>query len=266
MRILTIPLLISSIFALGACSGDKSSDTSGTGTDSGTGGDDTSASAVHFSVSGSAANLLTGAAAAADLCVAVADPTAAIGGGELEILGSSTVGADGSFEVDDITTTSSVGLLVLVQDCEGDAVTVLPTATGIPKDSYIDLVEGDVISDFTAYSIDGTSQTSIQASLESAGYTGDLGTDGALVGFVFDSSGAPIDGATVAGASSSTTYYAASDGSYNTTSTAADANAMFMIPAAPVYNYSATAMGYTFTNVLAGSQPGFAVVIKFVAS
>ena len=44
------------------------------------------------------------------------------------------------------------------------------------------------------------------------------------------------------------------------------ARAMFVIPGAPVYSYAATADGYTFTPLLAGSQPGYAVIVRLVAA
>ena len=83
---------------------------------------------------------------------------------------------------------------------------------------------------------------------------------------MLDGSDAPIGDATVSGPSSATVYYLNADGSFNTTGTVAAVNSLFIIPAAPIYSYSASADGYTFsTTLLAGSQPGFAVVVRFRA-
>ena len=260
--LLTLGLLVS----LGACTGDKTTgdDSTSTGDDSSGGGDDSGA-VEGITISGTASNLLTGAAATAGLCVVAADPTAAVAGGELTILATSTVNADGTFSVSGVANTSAVGLLVIVEDCEGEGPTVLPTATGIKKDDYYDLAAGATLSDRQIYSIDATSQGAFQAGLTAAGYTGDLATDGALVGFVLDSSGSPVGGATVAGPGTATTYYLNADGSFDTDGTDASVNALFVIPAAPVFTYTASADGYTFSSVLAGSQPGYAVLIRFVA-
>lgn len=263
-----LPLLsLGLLVGLGACTGDDKSttdDSSGGGDDSSGGGDDSGA-VEGITISGSASNLLTGAPATEGLCVVAADPTAAVAGGELTVLATSTVNADGTFSVSGVANTSAVGLLVIVEDCEGEGPTVLPTATGIKKDDYYDLAAGATLSDRSIYSIDATSQAAFQAGLTVAGYTGDLATDGALVGFVLDSGGTAIADATVAGPSTATTYYMAADGSFNTSGTSASVNSLFVIPKAPVFTYAASASGYTFDSVLAGSQPGYAVLIRFIA-
>jgi len=173
-----LPLLsLGLLVGLGACTGDDKSttdDSSGGGDDSSGGGDDSGA-VEGITISGSASNLLTGAPATEGLCVVAADPTAAVAGGELTVLATSTVNADGTFSVSGVANTSAVGLLVIVEDCEGEGPTVLPTATGIKKDDYYDLAAGATLSDRSIYSIDATSQAAFQAGLTAAGYTGDLG-------------------------------------------------------------------------------------------
>ena len=90
---------------------------------------------------------------------------------------------------------------------------------------------------------------------------------------MLDGSDAPIGDATVSGPSSATVYYLnepyvspGGEVTFNTTGTVASAGSLFVIPAAPIYSYSASADGYTFsTTLLAGSQPGFAVVVRFRA-
>ena len=74
----------------------------------------------------------------------------------------------------------------------------------------------------------------------------------------------PVGGATVTGPATSTTYYFYGKG-FNTTGTVAAAGSLFIIPGAPVYSYACSAKGYTFDSVMAGSQPGYAVIVKFVA-
>lgn len=249
-------LSLITLFLLSACSGDDKTDDSA--------GETGDSAATGFNVEGTALGLLSGAAATEGLCVDVADPTAAIAGEEVEILASSTVGADGAYAVTGVETESVLGLLVVVVDCAGSGPTVLPTATGIKYAEYKDLQGGATISDFTIYSIDGASQTAFQAGLASAGYTGDLSVDGALVGFVIDEAGAGIAGATVGSSLSDTTYYMAADYSFNTTGTSAETRGLFIIPDAPISTYEATAAGYTFESVLSGSQPGYAVLSRFI--
>jgi hypothetical protein len=243
--------------------GDTDTDTdSDTDTDTDT-DTDADTDVTGFAVEGMAVNLMDGSAAAEGLCVHAADPTPAMAGGEIEVLATSTVGGSGAYSVTGIETDSAVGLLMLVADC-GDEGTVMPTATGMSTDSYAGLGDGDVIADRLIYSIDAASQGAMAAGLAHAGYAGDLAVDGALVGFVFDAAGAPVDGAVVTGPSGFPTYYFTGAG-FNTAGTVAAANAMFVIPAGPIYSYSCAADGYDFDSILAGSQPGFAVIVAFDA-
>ena len=251
------------MLALTACTDKTTDDTSSTADDSAT-TDDSGEPTGGFSISGTAKNLLSGEAATEGLCVSVADPTPALSGGELDIRSDTTVGAGGAYTAEHVETTSAVGLLMLVEDCAAEG-TVMPTATGIKRDAYSSLGDGDAITDQTIYSIDATSQAGIQAGLEGAGYTGDLGTEGALLGFVLDTDAStPIDGAVVGGGSA-TVYYANADGTWNTTATVAAARSMFIIPGAPIYTYTCSKDGYTFGNLLAGSQPTYAVIVRFLA-
>lgn len=263
-RFTGILFLIASL-ALGACADKESAGDSSTGGgDDSTSADDTSGTESGYTISGTAYNLMAGSAASAGLCVAAADPSAAIGGGEIDILASSTVGDAGVYAVTGISKVPAVGLLMLVQDCDGGG-TVMPTATGVSSSDLSGYGDGDVMSDRSIYSIDASSQANLQAGLAAAGYSGTLATDGALVGFVLDSAASPVGGATIS-AGSTAVYYLNADGSFNTVGTVAEARAMFVIPAAGVNSYAASATGYTFNTLLAGSQPGIAVIVRFLAT
>jgi hypothetical protein len=266
MRAITLPL---SVLLLVACSGrgGETGEVHDDYTDSSDPGDDTGSGEVEgFLVEGAAVNLMDPSASAdAGLCVHAADPTNAISGGAIEIIASGSVADDGSYSVAGIETTSAVGLLMLVEDCNDEG-TVMPTATGIAAASYTGLGTGDAISERAVYSIDGDTLQGIAAGLAAAGYAGDLEVDGALIGFVFASEGVPADGATVAGPDGYPTYYLQADGSWSEDSTVAATGATFVIPAAPIYNYIASADGLSFDALLAGSQPGYAVVVSFTAT
>ncbi|MBN1335880.1 MAG: hypothetical protein JXB39_07970, partial [Deltaproteobacteria bacterium] len=159
-----------------------------------------------FTVKGTAMNLMPPQAAHEGLCVHAADPTDALSGGELDILGSGTVGAGGAYEIPGIITDSTVGLLMLVQDCNDEG-TVMPTATGMSASTYASLEGGDVISDYVVYSVDMGTKATFQKGLGAAGYTGDLTQEGALLGFVLDATGNPVGDAMVSGPKGTTTYY-----------------------------------------------------------
>jgi hypothetical protein len=278
MRNLTLLTLL-----LTACSGDG--DTGGTTGDGGTtdggttdgGTSDGGTTDGGITITGTANDLVTGAAAAEGLCIYAADPTAAITGGELTIIASGITDASGAWSLSNVSTSSQVGLLMLAQDCGKGTLAVMPTATGISSSSYSGLADGDTLADVTSYVVDSTLQAGIDASLAAAQYSGSIATEGALLGFVFDTGGTPLSGVTVTGTGSgTTTYYAdadSTDGLFTSattgvnSSTDAYANAMFVIPAAPIWSYTAEDGGaHTFASVLAGSQPGYAVVVAFYGS
>jgi len=240
------------------CEEGDTCDTSDADTDT-----DTDTDVDGFDVKGLALNLLTQQPAAEGLCVHAADPTDALSGGELEILASGTVGAAGAYEVTGIVTDSTVGLLMLVQDCAAEG-TVMPSATGMSASTYATLEDGGVITDYKIFSLDVAARNTFQSLLGNAGYTGNFGTEGGLLGFVFDSTGMPVGDAVVTGPTGTTTYYFYGKG-FNTTGTVAAAGSLFIVPSAPVYSYTCAATGYTFDSLLVGSQPGYAVIVKFVA-
>jgi len=215
-------------------------------------------------IDGFAVDLLDPMTSAAEgLCVYIADPTASLSGGDLEIIGSGSVGADGAYLIEEVPPDSAVGLLVLVQDCDGDPVTVLPTATGLSTDAYRDLVEPECsVEDKTAFSIDAATQATLQGGLALAGFTGDLAVDGSLIGFALDASGQPIDGVTVSGPEGLVVYYFTGTGFDTASGTVAAASAMFVIPGAEIAEYTCQAGGYTFESTFIGSQPGFALVFS----
>jgi hypothetical protein len=223
-------------------------------------------------------DLALGVPSAGDLCVNVSDPTPAITGGDPLVLAETITAEDGSYLLENIETTSSLGLLVVVQDCpETDGPrTVMPTATGIASSSYSDLGDGDILDGQVSYSINATMEAGVDQSLTAAGYTGlAIGEAGTFVGFVFDDMGAPLSGATVActgvGCDGVNTYYQdgeAADGLFTSptgvnTGTDAAASSLFWIPGAPISNYEAEHADYSFESQLAGSSPGTAVLIAF---
>ncbi len=251
-------LRTSLILALAACGADATSDatTYSTGTTTGT-------TAAGFTVEGTAVLLLDPASPAPNFCISVLDPTPALAGGAPTVLASAVIGADGTFSVAGIETGSTIGILMAVSDCDPLAPSgALLTATGIEAADYADAAAGTVLSGYTAFVIDDGTAATLTGGLAAAGYAGDIAVEGSLVGFVLDAANAPVDGATVGAPDDVSVFYMSATG-LTSGPTSAAAGALFIIPAAPIFTYSATATGLTFAPVLAGSQPGTQVVIAF---
>lgn len=260
--------------ALVGCGGDAKCDsasdcvdtaTGAGGTTGGGGVGGTTGGGAGFTVAGRAALIVDPATnAPAGLCVDILDPTPALAGGLPEVLGSTTVGADGSFSVSGLVTTSSVGLLMAVADCADATVPSggLATATGIEAVDYTGVADGTVLSGYTAFFVDGATTAAWTAGLGAAGFTGDLAAGGSLLGFVLDPMGVGVDGAVVSGPPDVDIYYAAANG-FGTTGTLGAAGGLFLIPGAPIFTYGCSGGGYEYDSILAGSQPGFQVVVAF---
>ena len=185
-------------------------------------------------------------------------------------MSSTTVGAGGAWTATDVPYVG-LGLLALVRDC-GDEGNTFPSATGIPSDAYSDLEPGSTLEGAAALVITGDVGAGLQASLEAAGYTGDIATGGIVTGFILDAEGNGISGATM-GCGSCSPYYGDGDpsdglfstgGSANTSSDAA-ASGLFVVPDATLTTYGAEAEGYTFGSSPLAALPGSAVIAVFYA-
>jgi len=282
------PLVVMS--ALVACKGDKADDTSSesdadadSDADSDADADadadsdadsdaDADADPATFTVEGNAVNFASFEPVAAGLCIDALDPTNVLSGGAPEVMASATIGEGGAFSIPGVYA-PSLGMLLAVHDC-GSEGTVFPSATGVPSSAYADVADGGVVSGRTALSVDTPTKEFMEASFEAAGSAmADLDTYGVATGFIWDSTGMPISGATIT-CGACVAYYAdrdPSDGIFTTgsevnTSTNADAAALWAVPGATLTTYQPAADGYTFNSSPLAGLPGYAVIAVFQAS
>lgn len=218
------------------------------------------------------------------LCITAIDPTPAVTGGEPTTLGSARVCDGGEFIVANLQEAPTIGLFVVVDDCEGEALAdtadpeadlVYKTATGLSGDDIAGLGDGDALTGIDALVISSEYMATIQADAEAAGYTGDpLAEAGFMAGFALDSSESPVSGAEIVAGCCPNVYYAdddPKDGLFTTggqvnSSTSAEADALWLVPAAPVFTYECVDDGsHTWEPSLYGSLPGYGVLIRFVA-
>lgn len=271
MRILLVTLLLGGCWGRNIPYEGGVEDTGGTVVTSTCGADVDRSSG--FAAEGTTLDLGTGLPAAAGLCISAVDPTPALTGGEPTVLASSQVCEDGSFVVAGIQDAPSIGMFLILDDCEGAGDVVMKTATGIKPEAIADLGDGDTLAGVEALSVSMTWVQTEQTDLERVGWSGDLLTSGYMAGIVEDANGGPVSGATV-GCSDCVPqiYYEdgdPSDGIYGAdttanTSTLAEGDGLFMIPAAPIFTYTCTDDGsHTWDSTLLGSLPGYAVYIRF---
>ena len=268
------------IVSLAACGG-KGDDTSVTTDDTSITTDDTGETGTgvdaSFSMSGNTVDMMSMMPVSSDaLCMTIADPTAAIAGGELVVLTQTTIEAGtGAWATEAFETDSAVGLFMIASDCDGTGTVVFPTATGVSADNYATAGDGEDIGGLTSISINIMAAGGIDQSLTVAGSSKNLGDHGAMAGFVFDSAGVPVGGATVCGADCADTYYfdaTMNDGLFTTgpsvnSETAADAGGGFIVPGASVYTYVVDDGGaHTWDGLLFGALPGIVSFVQFVAN
>jgi hypothetical protein len=247
---------------------DADSDTD-TDTDTDT---DADADTLGFDITGVGIDLYAGLPVAEGLCLAVLDPSPILYGQPAEMLAAAQIGADGLFEVVDVSTTSQLGILMSLGDCDGSHTNVFPTNTGILPAYYEGMGEGDVVANQMALSVSMAFLGVLQQSIAAAGYDGDLEEDGFVLGFVFDIDGEPDDGVEI-GCRDCTVYYAdsspmdglfTSSGSLNT-ATSALGGGMWLIPAAGLESFTATSDHAEYREQVLGSEPGSATLGQFTA-
>ncbi|MCB9777653.1 MAG: hypothetical protein H6742_03740 [Alphaproteobacteria bacterium] len=232
-----------------------------------------------INISGVALDLQTGQPLTVDdsggtpLCVAAIDPAPAVTGGDPAYLIVSTLCDDGSFVLAGLEEVPSIGVMVGVYDCDSQG-TVMRTVTGVATEDFDGLGAGDTLEGVTAWSVSADYLATMQTDLGTT--ERDLGAEGFLAGFVTDSSGAAVGGASVTcgACGDRPTFYldgAPDDGlwgagtSFNTT-TSADGGGMFLIPAARITTYTCDDGGtHSWEGNLFGSLPEYAVFIEFDA-
>jgi len=247
------------LFALTACSADKGSDTSSTSDTSDT--SDSSATITHYTLSGTA--IAFGAArlpASEGACVTVLDPQGGIEGGTPQTLGTTTVGADGSFSVADIPAYEQPPL-ILIDDCGAQPPQLFPTGTPVQPELLAGVTDGDTVDGVIAVSLDVDHLDSLTSALTAAGSTANVTTDGMMFGFIWSTTDqSPIPNAQIQ-CTGCTVYYGDADDSDGLFSTAGVLNtatsdlSFFVSPAAPITTYTVSASGYTFDTVTVGAIP-----------
>ena len=211
------------------------------------------------------------------LCADLVDASALLEAGEPDVLATTTVQSNGEVSWFDVTNPADLPLALSVRDCDTANTTVFTSSTLVPGSHPGDLVAWVVTMEVLSRFQDG---------VELAGYTGDpLRAAGLFFGFVREDSATemPIRDAVVsctagAGCQPSNVFYldpspatpeqSATDQGVFTSGTLANgdivknaetssqAGAAFLVPAAPVADYTADDGGaHGFGVVRAGADP-----------
>jgi hypothetical protein len=208
--------------------------------------------------------------------VSALDPSTAVSGGVPTVIATAPVQSDGSYLVEGIDVKPSLGLVLNVAGCPnaGD----VPTNTGVAVETYQDLPDGGEITGKVIYRIGAELGENIDADLVKSGYKGKgIVPDGALLAFIMLEDKTPVQGATLTCTTCGAEYfyfdpdrpnsgYFMTDKTLNP-STHALTGAMVLVPAAPIYQYTADDGGaHTFETRTLGSQPGSVLISSFTGS
>jgi len=242
-----------------------------------TAGDTDTTFVIGFEVRGTIENIEDGATTADNLCIDLIDPTSKVfEGGDLLILDSTQVTAEGTFVFTGVTTSSSVGLLMLADDCDGGD-QYMGLATGIPSDTVNALDYGDVLEGQVLYFVEQEVINGYNTDLALAGYTGaGIQVDGSIMGWVIDGieleTAGPVDCAQVVPYSDETECYYAdgdtSDGLFTTggapnTETDLSGGGFYVCTPAPIGTYTASdCNGSEYYEILGGSVDGLAQWVR----
>jgi hypothetical protein len=225
----------------------------------------------EITISGMTAELFTQAPAGTSHCVDAVDPAAALEGGALNVLGTTTVNADGSYSVEGVDISKApLAIFLILRDCDAEDGSVFPSATGFSPDTYGTAQRGDELTSTVLY-ISSTTEAGLNGSLAAIGSTATL-DDGAIMGFVFNGE-TRVAGATVTCTGCGPTYYVDADPTDGLLSTAGNINEATMpgvglafIPSGPVAAYAVSHDDLNFEPGLFGSLPGIVAFTAWRAS
>ena len=246
------------IFSSVACTDGKDAATDSGGDSA---GGDSGAAEVQYTINGLAITFGPDQTPAAEgLCVEAVDPSPVLEGGEAEVVGQTTVGAGGAYTLSDLPLRDQP-TVVVIRDCDGAASTVYPTGSPVLPFEFQSITEGQVLDDVRSVSLTNTTLANLETGLALAGYTGDLAAEGFALGGIWTADQQPISGAVISCGGCGVYYTDAdpSDGPFTTggvTNTATSGPALWLIPAAPLVEYSVTAEGYSFPKVTFAAPPG----------
>ncbi len=249
-----------------ACKGDESDSSGG------------EPATATFSISGTVVDMGVpplGDVVTKNCTVSLLDPTKAVSGGTPTVI-AVTQSVNGEYRLEGIDQKPALGLALLVSDCgnTGDA----PTNTGLAVESYQDLEDGAEITNNVIYRIGADLVSNIDEDLVKSGYTGKgIVEDGALLAAILINETKPAPNATLSCSTCGASYfyfdndrpnsgYFMTDGTPNTV-TNPFAASLVLVPAAPIYQYSADDGGeHTFEPRTLGSQQGSVLVAKFTGT
>ena len=251
-----------------ACKG-KGSDSSGGETE-----------AATFSVSGVVMDMgvppLPSDIVTKSCTVSALDPSAAVSGGVPTVIATAPVQSDGSYRVEGIDVKPPLGLVLNVAGCPNAE--DVPTNTGVAVETYQDLPDGGEITSKVIYRISAELGQHIDEDLAKSAYKGKgIVPDGALLAFIVTDDKTPVQGATLTCTTCGAEYfyfdndrpdsgYFMTAGKLNT-STNALTGGMVLVPAAPIYQYTADDGGeHEFETRTLGSQAGSVLISSFTGS
>ena len=171
-------------------------------------------------------------------------------------------------------TSSTLGLVVLVEPCEGDedGATVYPSGTGVAADTY---AGGTDVAEKIAYILSTTVVDAIDGNLAALGHVdGDgeaanFADGGGLINFILDADEGPVADATVACAAGYCPAYYRSDvegfsfvDEAGEPTTATGSSGVAVMPGAPITTYNVSHADLAFDSRTMGSLPGKALFVS----
>jgi hypothetical protein len=151
-----------------------------------------------FSITGTSNDLMTGSASPEGVCVGAIKRGDMDTDGTAVSLGSSRIATEGYFEMTDVRLISG-GIYLRTMTCpaeEGDAAH-FKTMVPIKSTDIIALSDGDTLASTKPVTLEVSKVNSFKSSVDIAGGTGNIKTDGFVVGRLRTSTGAILSGATI---------------------------------------------------------------------
>jgi len=193
----------------------------------------------------------------------------------LGILAESVTEEGGAFVIEGVVTESTLGIVVVIQDCEDADSTMYTSATGVASESY---AGGTDVTDVSAFMLTNTQLDTIDNSLTDADYVDYDGepssftANGGLIKYIRDLDSETVAGATVdCAAGYCPAFYQSASGDFSFLNadgglqTETSESGLVVFPGAPITTYTVTHDTLEFDSRTLGSLSGIALFVTLTA-
>jgi hypothetical protein len=219
-----------------------------------------------FSLQGVIRDVYTWTQTGAGLCLSAADSLPLARGESLVPSSTAVVESDGSWLLEDVPVAGTTGILLLLDDCEGQG-GLFPTASIVLPEVWAGKGPEDIINGIEAYHLGESRLQQWEEELAASGNTEPISDYGAFMGHIEGEEGEALASTYVQSSEDPTPYYDQGEGDWVHFSggTTTEGSARFIMPSATWGNYIAKGPGTDFMPLVLGGLPEYVIYHRWEA-